>query len=375
MRRIAIPVVITGVVTSLIVLGLTVDFLVDWAWFSAVGYLPVYWTMVSSQALVLFVTFVGSAALLLVNGSLAYQFAQSGRGNAWVDTAGAYRHVETLPEGWEITRRRLPWGLLIGGTAGLLGLLIAAWEMSHWEVFLRFIYQVPYGQSDPLYGKDLSFYLFSLPAYLALKNWLWLTLFFSAVMAGIVYWVNGGIRFGEQRWSMSPAAVAHGSVLLGLFFAMKVWSYVLDRFLLLYGDNGVVVGASYTDVHVELPILWLLAGLAGVASLASLANVWVRTARLPAASAVLVFGGSLVLSQVFPALFQRIFVKPNELQLEKPYLQHNIALTQQAYNLQQIRVTPFPAEQNLTWQMLQANNATVDNIRLWDWQPLMDTYG
>jgi uncharacterized membrane protein (UPF0182 family) len=252
---------------------------------------------------------------------------------------------------------------------------VAAGEVSNWEVVLRFIHQVPYGHSDPLYGKDLGFYLFSLPAFLSLKNWFLLMLFVSAVMAGTVYGLNGGIDFDDQRWSMSPAAIAHGSVLLALFFLVKAWSYGLDRFLLLYGDNGVVVGASYTDVHVELPVLWLLVGLAVVASLASLANVWRRTYKLPAAAAVLVFGSSVVFGQVFPALYQRIFVKPNELQLEKPYLQHNISLTQQAYNLQQITVKPFPAEQSLTLQKLQDNKPTIENIRLWDWRPLMDTYG
>jgi uncharacterized membrane protein (UPF0182 family) len=128
-----------------------------------------------------------------------------------------------------------------------------------------------------------------------------------------------------------------------------------------YRDNGVVVGASYTDVQVELPVLWLLIGLAVLASLASLVNVWVRTYKFPAAGAVLLFGSSLVLGQVFPALFQRVFVKPSELQLEKPYLQHNISLTQQAYNLQQITVKPFPAEQNLTFQKLQDNKPTIEN--------------
>ena len=117
---------------------------------------------------------------------------------------------------------------------------------------------------------------------------------------------------------------------------MKAWSYGLDRYLLLYGDNGVVVGASYTDIHVELPILWLLIGLSIVAAFAAWANLRVRTYRLPAAAAVLVFGGSFLLSGVVPGLFQRFFVKPNELQLEKPYIERNIALTQQAYNLHQI---------------------------------------
>jgi uncharacterized membrane protein (UPF0182 family) len=125
---------------------------------------------------------------------------------------------------------------------------------------------------------------------------------------------------------------------------------------------------------VELPVLWLLVGLEMVAAVLSWANVWVRTYKLPVVGAVLVFGSSIVLSQVFPALFQRVFVKPNELQWEKPYLQRNITLTRQAYNLQQITVKPFPAEQDLTFQTLQANKPIIDNIRLWDWQPLMDTY-
>src|SRR5262249_58625849 len=135
-----------------------------------------------------------------------------------------------------------------------------------------------------------------------------------------------------------------------------------------------VVGASYTDVHVVLPVLWLLVGLALGAAVLSWTNLWVRAARLPLIGGVVVFGTSILLSQVFPALFQRVVVTPNELQLEKPYLQHNITQTRQAYNLQQITVKPFPAAQDLTFQTLQANTPTIDNIRLWDWRPLIDTY-
>ena len=232
---------------------------------------------------------------------------------------------------------------------------------------------MPYGQSDPLYGKDIGFYLFSLPAYVAIKNWMLLTLVLSALFAGAVYFVQGNLTFGTSL-PPSPWVIAHGSALLGLFFAVKAWSYWLDRYLLLYGDNGVVVGAAYTDVNIELPVLWVLVGLASVAAIASWANMWMRSYRLPAVGAGLVFGASFVLGFIVPALFQRIYVKPNELQLETPYLQRNISLTQEAYNLRQITVKPFPAEQGLTLQSLQDNRATIDNIRLWDWQPLIDTY-
>ena len=95
---------------------------------------------------------------------------------------------------------------------------------------------------------------------------------------------------------MSPTAIAHGSALLGLFFAVKAWSYGLDRYLLLYGDNGVVVGASYTDIHVGLPGLWLLIGLSIVVALTAWANLWMRTYRLPAAALIPLVIGSFVLS-------------------------------------------------------------------------------
>ena len=155
---------------------------------------------------------------------------------------------------------------------------------------------------------------------------------------------------------------------------MKAWSYGLDRYLLLYGDNGVVVGASYTDVHVGLPGLWLMIGLSIIAAFAALANLRVRTYRLPAAAVMLVGIGSFVLSGVVPVLFRQFFVKPSELQLEKPYIERNIALTRQAYNLDQIAAKPFAAEQKLTFKTLEANKATIENIRLWDWLPLSDTY-
>jgi len=375
MPRRGIAVAVIVIVACFIVLGLTSDFLVDWAWFSAIGYLDVFGTILGGKAVLFFAVFVGSAILLWVNGSLASRFARR-RGHVHpVGFAQEAGGVQTLPELLELMRQRLPWRLLIAGVAGVLAILIAAGEVSNWDLFLRFVYQVPYGESDPQFGKDIGFYLFSLPAYVVLKNWLLLTLVLSFLVAGAVYWVHGDIEFNEQRRSISPTAIAHGSALLGLFFAVKAWSYGLDRFLLLYGDNGVVVGASYTDTHIALPVLWLLVGLSVIAALACWANLRVRTYKLPVAGAVLVFGSSLVLALVFPALFQVVFVKPNELQLEKPYIQRNIDLTQQAYNLHQITVKPFPVEQNLTFQTLQANQATIDNIRLWDWQPLMDTYG
>ena len=371
---IALFITLIVVVSGLILLGLMGDFLVDWLWFSALGYLNVFWTIVIAEAEVFLAVFVATAIILWVNGSLASRLARSPWTQRPADFEWRRTGVATMPDLLEFMRDRLPWPLVIAGCAGFLAALVALGEVHNWDVFLRFLYQASYGANDPLYDKDLGFYFFSLPAYVAIKNWMLLTLFLSALLAGAVYWVHGEIAYDPQRRSISPTAIAHGSVLLGCFFAVKAWSYGLDRYLLLYGDNGVVVGAGYTDIHVRLPVLWLLVGLAVILAFACLANLRARTYKLPIAAVAILFGTSLVLGGIVPALIQRMYVKPNELQLEKPYIQHNIALTQQAYNLHQVTVDAFPAEQSLTAKTLETNKATIENIRLWDWQPLMDTY-
>src|SRR6202049_1125317 len=342
LKAIVVAVIIAAIilVAGLTLLGLAGDFLVDWAWFSAVGYLSVFWTILGAKTVIFLAVFVWSSAFLWLNASLASRF--SGRGKYVHPVPFDWQSVRghTLAELLKLMPRHVAWPQLVAGVAGILGILIAAGEMSDWEAFLRLLYHVPYGQDDPVYGKDIGFYLFSLPAYVALKNWTLLTLVLGVCLAAAVYWVRGDVEFDRQPPSMSPAAIAHGSALLGVFFAVKAGSYGLDRFLLLYGDNGVVVGAGYTDIHVELPVLWALVGLASAAAIIALANLRVRTHKLPLAAAGLVFASSFVLALMFPAVFQRVYVKPNELQLEAPYIQRNIALTQEAYNLRQITVKP-----------------------------------
>jgi uncharacterized membrane protein (UPF0182 family) len=356
------------IAVCLIALGITADVLVDWLWFSSVSYPGVFWTILEAKVALFLGVFAASAILPWLNGSLAYRFAErQGHLLPFVTSWGSTGDQTLAGLLAQLSPRR-QWRFLIAGAALLFAALIALGEAGNWDVALRFIRQAPYGQTDPLYEKDIGFYLFSLPAYVAIKNWMLLTLVVSALVAGAVYWAHGNLTLDN------PRVIAHGSALLGLFFAVKAWSYWLDRYLLLYGDNGVVVGATYTDVQVELPVLSLLVGLASAAAFASWANLWVRSYKLPAVGAALVFGSSFVLALAFPALIQRVYVKPNELQLETPYLQRNIALTREAYNLRQFTVKPFPAEQGLTFQSLDQNRATIDNIRLWDHQPLMDTY-
>jgi hypothetical protein len=369
---------VVGVIIAAVVIGiclfllaLTSDFLVDWLWFSSIGYLQVFLTAISAKAVVFFAVWTPTAIVLWLNGWLAVRFA--GRQPTQI-AAAAWNLAMPPPGAFAIIRDRLSWAWLVALGAGLLALPVAAAEVDNWGIFLQLLYHVPYGADDPLYSKDIGFYLFVLPVYVVIKNWMLLAIVLSALFAGTVYWMHGDIEYDTHHRSMSPTAIAHGSALFGLLFAVKAWSYGLDRYLLLYGDNGVVVGASYTDIHVALPCLWLMIGLSIIAAFTAWANLRVRTYRLLAAAFILVGVGSVVLSSLVPSLFRHFFVRPTELQLEKPYIERNIALTRQAYNLERIAAKPFAAEQKLTFKTLEANKATIENIRLWDWLPLSDTY-
>jgi uncharacterized membrane protein (UPF0182 family) len=372
-RGIVVAILVTAIiaVSAWILLALTGDLLVDFAWFSELGYPGIFITVLAAKSLIFAVAFALSAALLSLNVAIALRLAAKRPMARPPDLQWAVVQVRTLPELLELAQPYLPFAGR--GAALILATLIAALQAGHWDLFLQFVYQVPYGRADPLFGKDIGFYLFSVPVYVACKNWLLLVVCASAATAAMIYWVRGDIDLEHQRSRISPAVIAHGSGLLGAFLLIKSASYLLDRFLLLYGDNGVVVGASYADVHVELPALWVMAALAALAAMISLANLRARAYRLPAVAAILVLAGSFVLLDVVPALFERIVVKPSELQLERPYIQSSIALTQQAYDLHRIAVKPFPVEQSLTMRSIEANRPTIDNIRLWDWQPTMDT--
>ena len=323
-------------VICLTLLSLASDFLVDWLWFSSIGYLQVFLTAIGAKAIVFFAVLAATTVVLWLNGVLAARFAMQ---QPLQIPAAPWKVVGVAPppDPFVILRDRLTRPRFIALGAGLLALLVAAGEAGNWSIFLQFLYHVPYGAEDPLYNKDIGFYLFSLPAYIAIKNWMLLAIVLSALFAGAIYWARGDIEYDVHNRSISPTVIAHGSALVGLLFAVKAWSYGLDRYLLLYGDNGVVVGASYTDVHLGLPALWLMIGLSIIAAFIAWANLRARNWRLLAASFILVGAGSVVLSSLVPSLFRHFVVKPTELQLEKPYIERNIALTRQAYNLDRDR--------------------------------------
>src|SRR3981081_1779359 len=184
-----------AVVICLTLLKFASDFLVDWLWFSSIGYLQVFLTSIGAKAVVFLAVLTPTAVIVWLNGLLAVRFARRQPAQAVAASAWNPAGNTPPPDLFTLMRDRLPWPPVIAGAAGLLALLVAAAEGGKSGTSLRCLYRVPYGVDDPLYNKDIGFYLFSLPAYILIKNWMLLTLVLSALFAGSVYWVRGDIEY------------------------------------------------------------------------------------------------------------------------------------------------------------------------------------
>jgi hypothetical protein len=348
-------------------------FFVDLLWFSSLGFRAVF-TRSWLTVLTVFVSATGlSCAILLVNGFIALG-TTSAASNRRPSFRIVGRGAQGLPEIIELSLDKLPWRLIIAGVGLIIGLFIGFAQTGNWDTILKWLYAAPFGRSDPLYGNDLGFYVFSLPVYELLKDWGLLIVFLSAASAGGIYLARGGIDYQQTGFpAISGAAMRHLSALLAIFFLVKAAGYILERYDLLTSNNGIVFGAAYTDVHLRLPLLIALAGAAFIAAALCAYNIWLVGIRLPVAAVILVFGLSIV-QTIIPGLFQSYLVKPDELKLESRYIARNIEFTRYGFALDHITSAPFPAKGKLTPEVIAVNQATIQNIRWWDPRPLTDTY-
>ena len=278
-----------------------------------------------------------------------------------------------LPELIRALGDRIPWRLLVIAASILLGLFAASGEASSWDTYLKGFYAAPFDHTDPAFGYNLAFYVFTLPLLEDWRDLFMLILFLAAGVTGVVYWARGAIDFRNSPPRISRGAAAHFSVLLAVFFVQRAMNYWLARPELMLHSNGVVYGLRYVDHVLWEPGLWLLVALSLVAAAVSLANLRERGLRLPVVAAIVLFGPAILLNLLQPVI-ERLYVKPDELRVEKPYLERDIALTRMAYHLDSVDVRQFNGKGTLTRASLEQDAPTVNNIRLWDPRPLLATY-
>ena len=355
-RRLLIGMVVAfaALVLLPILSGSAITFYTDWLWFSSAGRLGVVKTRILTRILLWAVGCSIVVGFLVVNWFFLprrllgrFQLRIRGKGQASI-TVGA---------------RLLT--ILLSVVGGLVALTMASTAAGKWMTALRFNHATPFGLSDPIFGFDAGFYVFELPFYRFLVGWSTGLIVVTVIGNALVYVLAGRVREAE--------AIGHLSVLGALFLLGRAVNYQLQRWALLESSAGVVYGAGYTDVNARMPLFYLLSVVVAIGAILLLVNIFFRRWKL------LIFVGAAwlalsLISQFYPAAVQRFTVEPNELALERPFIEHNIRFTRRAYGLDDVEEFDYQLQGELTAQDLEDSADTLDNVRLWDWKPLRTTY-
>jgi len=342
-----------------------VRLLTDWFWFQEVGYEPIFeislWSSIATAL------FFGAIFFLIffLNLYLADRFS--------------FRVNESGPETVFPFPLRLP---SLGSlrnfilSLSLLFSFIAARKASHlWEKILSSFHAAPFNLKDPLFQNDIGFYVFQLPLLQDLHSWLFTTLLLTTVATAILYFLRRSfLFFPPKTFQVFPAAKVHLLILIATLFLLGSFGFWLQLMEILFIKRGIVFGPGYTDATTQLSVLRLLMVLSVLCGISLLAFSYGKSWRLPAVSLLTLFLVMVIGRGVYPSFVQKFKVVPNEIVLERPYLEKNIQYTRTAYGLKNIEDREFPAENTLTQADLEKNNLTIKNIRLWNHGPLLQTY-
>ena len=368
---------LAGVVGFFWLLGWLADFL----WFQAIGYTSVFWTL----RLLKLCLFLAGFALVLVYLWVNLRVLSSHVDWAEV-TLAVWRRFGTGPP---VRRQPPPPGdsaaprltgvagapLAVKAVVVALAVVFAFALAARWDTVLRTWWSQPYGMMDPLYGRDIGFYLFRLPFLELVQN---ILMALVTIVIGLLAWLYVEAKALRPNRLTGieghPGAVAHLAFTFATLLLLTAWGYWLDRFALLQSGSGAVYGAGYTEVYVERPAYWLMTVAAATLGFALVLPAVRRRLRWLAIGAMAYLSLWFVSVAIAPWVIQSFVVEPNELEVEAPFLKHNIMLTREAFGLTDVEEREYEGFEGLNPASVARNRATIDNIRLWDWRPLSETF-
>ena len=350
--------------SAFMVVPSALDLLTEWLWFSEVEYTGIFMVNLGTKLT------LGAVVFLLAFAGLALNFRLALR---------RFRQPYTLfPGNGEIQAVVLtPQQLLrlATGVAALMALFLGAFASNEWLTWLQFRNAVPFDQADPLFGRDIGFYIFSLP-FIDLVRYLALAVVMLSLLgSAAIYVLSNQLGVDPARGPIvSDDARRHLGLIVAGVFLLLAWGAYLEVPRVLTTPAGTVYGASYVDVMLRVPVfrVLLLVALVG-AGLSAISALTPRNRPLMAAIglyALISVGGN-----VGAVALQRLVVTPDEQQREAPYLTHNIAATRQAFGLDDVEEREVSGDATLTLADIENNRDTIDNVRLWDHEPLLDTFG
>jgi uncharacterized membrane protein (UPF0182 family) len=364
-RRFKALTVVALLFILLAIIPAMVGFLTDWFWFGEISYRTVFTTELTTKVGLFFV------AGLVTYGFLAFNVRLARSGPSRVPVL--WRVSPELPPvdlAASLTRVAIPLALI-------LTLMFALGAAGRWMELLQLIHRTPFGVTDPVFGRDIGMYVFVLPAVASLLGTLRSLVILTLIGVVVLYILRGKISLPPQRITLLSPADHHVAGLLAGFLlltALQIWFVRIPE--LLYSTTGPLVGASYTDLHARYPAMHAIAATAiiGIAlviyGMLRRKIVWFT---LIAAAAYLIV--SFVAGGLYPYTIQRFFVAPTELTRELPQLRSHILATRQAWGLAGVQSRDLTGDAGLTLADIRANSATIQNVRLWDRAPLLQTFG
>jgi uncharacterized membrane protein (UPF0182 family) len=369
-RRVVVPLLLVAIFVILVVV--LAPLYTDLLFFSSVHFTRVFTTVLWTRVL-LFALFGAVMAVVIgTNLVLAYRLRPPIRALS-LDQQNLERYRAAV----EPYLR-----LVLLAVTTVFGLAAGLSASTRWQTWLEWVNGQPFGQRDPVFHRDISYYTFTYPFQRFLLGFLLGAVILSLVVSVLTHYLFGGIRVQPPRRGVprgaervSPAAKAHLSVLLGLLSLLKAWAYYLDRFGLVFSTRGVVTtGASYTDVHAVLPAKLILLIISVACAGLFIYNIFQRGWMLPLLGAGILVLSAVVIGGIFPAIVQQLQVKPNEASREAPYIQRNIDATRAAYGIAGVTPTDYPAATTVSASAVASDVGTVSNVRLLDPNVLSNTF-
>jgi len=351
-----------------------VSFITDWWWFTEVGYTEVFVKSLTAKLVLGLAVTIFAALFLLVNFLLA--------------VSSKIPWLATLPEsliGQPVTLDNRIVKKLGTVACLLIALFLGLFAATGWHDVLKYLNSTPFGLADPILGKDISFYIFTLPVFDIGLGLVRTLILFSLIGCGAVYVLRGSLntsgllgKLGETNLSKlglqtTPHARIHMGILLFLFLLTLAAGTYLSLFKLLTSQGGPVFGAVFTDVNIMIPLLRVSILVTLFAAFSSL--YWGIRGKAALLLGSITFYFLVGVAQGFiPAIFQKLIVAPNELAKETPFIINNIAATRAAFGLDKIEEREISGDKPLKAQDLASNNLTIKNVRLWDRAPLLSTF-
>jgi uncharacterized protein len=355
------------IIVFLVMLSLFAGYYGDWLWFRNMGFGAVFTTILWAKILCFLVFF-------LIFGIFAW-------GNiAIARRRGTHTRALKLPS----SEKRLTFSEIFSNNkyakyswAGIIlffSFIMGSQASGTWERFLKFLYASKFGVPDPIFSKDAGFYVFRLPLYDFFEGWYLFCVVIVSIGVAVAYFMDQSVGVRENRFYINQKARSHLAVLGGLFFLGIALVFRLKLYALMYSGSGVAYGASYADIHAQIPAYWAVLIMALIVAVLFFLMPFLNKWKFLLYSIGVYFVVLIGFSWIYPALIEQYVVKPSELTKETPYILHNIKFTRLAFGLNKLEEELFTMGQPITYNDIKENHATIHNIRLWDTRPLIETY-